>query len=48
MSAPSPDEAQEAFFLDYKEWCAENNIPATLDGFSIWLSDSDLESPEPV
>ena len=43
MSAPSGDEAQEAFFEDYKLWAAENNIPATLDGFDVWLSDSDLE-----
>ncbi len=42
MSQPSIYEAQEAFFEDYKEWCSENRVPATLDGFSIWLDDSDL------
>lgn len=41
-------EAQDSFFEDYKIWCSENGIPATLDGFGVWLSDGDFEAPEPV
>ena len=44
MSEPSIYEAQEMFFEDYEAWCAENKVPATFDGFSIWLEDSDLDN----
>ncbi len=39
-------DAQDAFFDDYKKWCADNNVPATLDGFDIWLVESDKDPEE--
>lgn len=41
------DNAQDSFFHDYREWCIENKIPASLDGFSVWLSDGDNDPEEP-
>ena len=46
MSAPSIEEAKEAFYEDYKVWCTANKLQATYDGFGVWLSDSDLGEPD--
>ena len=46
MSVPSLEEAKEAFYEDYQNWCADNKIPATYDGFGVWLSESDLDEPD--
>ncbi len=41
-------EAQASFYEDYELWCAENKLQATFDGFGVWLSDGDFDSPEVV
>lgn len=39
-------EVSEVQWEQYLSWCRANSVPATVGGFQIWQSDSDLDEPE--
>lgn len=37
----SQDKLYEDFWDKYVEWCRANKVPATMDGFWLWVEETD-------